>query len=250
MGPPFSGGSERRHRSGAADPFLEFDSETAGGRPAVPHSPSAISPTVGFALGVAGLVAATAAFYQLAQFLSDRQRTAVAVSSPSYTVEALGPAPPAPAAVAAATPLAPRALPAGWVSFESAIDFNVFERGQFRGSTGGGRLKLPAGVHELVLISTAFEIQQSATVTVAKGETARVTMAMPDGSLSINALPWADIWIDDQAVGTTPLANLAVPVGSHEILWKHPTLGERRQTIAVKARTPVHVGVDLRKSPW
>ncbi len=32
--------------------------------------PSAISPAFGFALGVAGLVTATVAYYQLAQFLS------------------------------------------------------------------------------------------------------------------------------------------------------------------------------------
>ncbi len=150
----------------------------------------------------------------------------------------------------AAVPAPPPIIEDGWVRVESAIDFNVFERGQSHGTTRGGRLKLPAGVHELALISTAFEVQQSATVTIAAGQTARLTVAMPDGSLSINALPWADVWIDDQAVGTTPLANLVVPVGSHEILWKHPTLGERRQTVAVKARTPMQVGVDLSKRPW
>ena len=51
------------------------------------------------------------------------------------------------------------------------------------------------------------------------------TVSVPNGSLSINALPWADVWIDGRSVGTTPLGNLSVPVGIHEIVWRHPELG-------------------------
>jgi hypothetical protein len=138
----------------------------------------------------------------------------------------------------------------GWVHFESPLDLDVFERGRSRGTTSARPLRLPPGVHELELVNTALEVRQSASVTIAAGQTARMTVAMPDGSLSINALPWADVWIDGRSVGTTPLANLVVSVGSHEILWKHPTLGERRQTVVVKARTPAQVGVDLSRRPW
>lgn len=227
--------------------------------------PFAMSPTVGFALGVAGLVMATVAYYQLAQFLSGRERSVAATSGPALSAAsgARGPvsndgrtdARPVRSSQAAAAIPAPASVPpatvkVGWVHLESAIDLSVIERGRSRGTTGAGRLTLPAGVHELELFSTAFEVRQSASVTITAGQTARMTVALPEGLLSVNALPWADVWIDDRAVGTTPLANLVVPVGSHEVLWRHPTLGERRQTVAVKARTPAQIGVDLSKRPW
>jgi len=82
---------------------------------------------------------------------------------------------------------------------------------------------------------------------VQPGKTASATVRVPNGSVSINALPWANVWLDGQALGTTPLANVDVPLGSHEVLWRHPQFGERRQTIMVTARTPVRVVVDLSK---
>jgi hypothetical protein len=105
---------------------------------------------------------------------------------------------------------------------------------------------LPAGRHDLVLSNPAFEFEATLSVQVAAGKTATPTVTIPTGSLSINATPWADVQLDGQAVGTTPLANLSVPVGTHEIVFRHPQLGERRQTVTVKARTPVRVGISFR----
>jgi len=84
-------------------------------------------------------------------------------------------------------------------------------------------------------------------VVVEAGKTATSTVTIPNGSLSLNALPWASVTIDGQALpGTTPFANLQVPLGPHEIVWTHPQLGERRQTVVVNAKAPVRLVVDLR----
>ena len=40
--------------------------------------------------------------------------------------------------------------------------------------------------------------------------------------------------IDGTAHGETPLANLTLPIGTHEIVFTHPQLGERKQTVVVK----------------
>ena len=74
---------------------------------------------------------------------------------------------------------------------------------------------------------------------------ATATVTLPNGTLSVNALPWAEVWVDGRSSGTTPLANLAVPIGSHEIVLRHPQLGERRRTVTVTTQTPVRVGVDF-----
>jgi serine/threonine-protein kinase len=66
------------------------------------------------------------------------------------------------------------------------------------------------------------------------------------GSLSINARPWADIWIDGQSAGQTPIANLQLTLGTHEVLFRHPQLGERRRTVQVSNVAPTRISVDLR----
>jgi len=56
--------------------------------------------------------------------------------------------------------------------------------------------------------------------------------------VSANARPWADVAIDGKSGGQTPISNLQVPIGVHEVVFRHPRLGERRQTVVVKAGPP------------
>ncbi len=142
--------------------------------------------------------------------------------------------------------LTPAGASAGWVAFKVPFEMQLSEGGKLVGTTGTDRLMLPAGRHDLVLSNPAFEFEATLSVQVAAGKTATPTVTIPTGLLSINATPWADVLLDGQAVGTTPLANLSVPVGTHEIIFRHPQLGERRQTVTVKARTPVRVGISFR----
>jgi serine/threonine-protein kinase len=143
--------------------------------------------------------------------------------------------------------LGPVGVSAGWVAIQAPIELQVMENGRLIGVTGADRLMLPGGRHDLELVSTTFEFRTPLSVQIQTGKTAAATVAIPNGSLSINALPWAEVSIDGRAVGTTPLANLSIPIGHHEVVWRHPQLGERRQTVAVTRVTPVRVGVDLNR---
>jgi serine/threonine-protein kinase len=101
-------------------------------------------------------------------------------------------------------------------------------------------------------VPAASALPPEAPRTPARGgraqSTSRVTTsALPPsmGLLSVNARPWADVWVDGQPAGTTPLANLRVAVGTHEIVWKHPQLGERRQQVIVTRESPTRIGMNL-----
>jgi serine/threonine-protein kinase len=74
-----------------------------------------------------------------------------------------------------------------------------------------------------------------------------VAVSPPNGRLSINALPWAEVWIDGKSVGETPLANLSVPLGEHEIIFRHPQLGEQRQTALVRQNGVTRVSANLQR---
>jgi serine/threonine-protein kinase len=70
-------------------------------------------------------------------------------------------------------------------------------------------------------------------VTVTADKSTRLQFEMPTSKVSINAIPWADVTIDGKSVGQTPIGNLSLPIGSHEIVYSHPQLGEQRQTVTV-----------------
>ena len=142
--------------------------------------------------------------------------------------------------------LTPAGASAGWVVFKVPFEMQVHEGGKLIGTTGADRMMLPAGRHDIVLSNAAFEFEAPLTLQVLAGKTNTPAVTIPMGLLSINATPWADVLLDGQSIGTTPLANLQVPVGTHEIICRHPQLGERRQTVTVKARSPMRVGISFR----
>ena len=136
---------------------------------------------------------------------------------------------------------------AGWVTISSPVELQILEGGSVIGTTGMARLMLPAGKHDLMLANAALGFQSPLHVDVSSGKTATSTVTLPNGSVSINALPWAAVSLDGKDLGSTPLANLDVPLGSHEVVLRHPQLGERRQTILVTAKGPVRLVIDLSK---
>ena len=150
--------------------------------------------------------------------------------------------------VISTAPVAPAAAGAGgWLSIQAPVDMEILEDGRVLGSTRTERLMLPVGSHRIELANAALEFTTTRTVQVAAGKTANVAIALPSGRLAVNAVPWADVSLDGASVGTTPLGQLSVPIGTHELVFRHPQLGERRQTVVVKAQTPTRIGVDLRK---
>ena len=54
-------------------------------------------------------------------------------------------------------------------------------------------------------------------------------------------------FVDGERVGETPIGNLSRRIGTHEVIFKHPDLGERRETVVVAVGKPARIGVDLRK---
>ena len=127
------------------------------------------------------------------------------------------------------------------------MDMDIMEGDRVLGSTRMDRVMLPVGSHRIELVNPVLEFRIARTVQIAAGQTANVAVALPSGRLSVNAVPWADVSLDGASIGTTPLGELAVPIGVHELVFRHPQLGERRQTVTVKAQTPARIGIDLRK---
>ena len=65
------------------------------------------------------------------------------------------------------------------------------------------------------------------------------------GRISLNAMPWAQVYLDDRDLGRTPVRELEVPAGDHRVRFVHPTLGEVRRSIRIPAGGTGSLGVDL-----
>ncbi len=70
---------------------------------------------------------------------------------------------------------------------------------------------------------------------------------MPKGTLALNAAPWAEVWIDGEKVGDTPIGNLSLAIGAHDVVFRNPDLGEQHHTVMVTLKEVVRLSVDLRK---
>lgn len=138
------------------------------------------------------------------------------------------------------------AFASGWLAI-SGVPVQIMENGTLLGSSETPRILVPAGSHELELTNAALGYRVTRTAQVVAGQTLSITLKPPQGTLNINAVPWAEVWVDGKPAGETPIGNLSLTIGNHELLFRHPELGEQRKTVTVGALAPVRVGVDLRK---
>jgi hypothetical protein len=141
--------------------------------------------------------------------------------------------------------LAPTGIVGGWLSVSTPVELQLFEGGVLIGSTQTDRIMLPAGRHDIEAVNTAVGYKTSSTVQVSAGAVTRLKLEMPSGTLNINAIPWAEVAIDGNRLGPTPLGNVSLPIGSHEVVFTHPQLGERRQNVVVTLDGVNRVSVNL-----
>jgi hypothetical protein len=135
----------------------------------------------------------------------------------------------------------------GMVVIFTPIVLDISESGRSLGTTELERLILSPGRHVLTFTSREYGYSSSQTVEVEPGEERSITV-IPMGEISLNADPWAYISIDGKNTGKqTPIARLEVPLGTHEIKFTHPDLGEKTLTAVVTAATTATLSVDLNK---
>src|SRR6185503_7448678 len=113
------------------------------------------------------------------------------------------------------------------------VPVQVFEDKRLIGTSDMDRIMLPVGEHFLELAADTVGFRTTRTVRVTAGQTAALSVDLPRAPLSINAVPWAEVFIDGNRVGETPLGNLPQALGPHEIVFRHPQLGERRVNAVV-----------------
>ncbi len=119
----------------------------------------------------------------------------------------------------------------GWISVSTPKTVQLFEDGR------------------LLIVNDSLGYRSTRAVHVTAGEVSAIAVEFPKGTIALNAVPWADVWIDGEKVGETPIGNLPVTIGPHEVIFRHPDLGEQRELVTVTLTAPTRVSVDLTKKP-
>jgi hypothetical protein len=139
------------------------------------------------------------------------------------------------------------AVRTGGIRLSTPIDLTVLDGDRVIGSSVEGPIFAAAGRHEFEFVNSATGYRTRQIVEVKAGQIVPFTVAVPNGTLNINAQPWAAVSIDGNPVGETPIGNLSVVPGEHEVVFRHPDLGERRQKTMVRAGAETRVAVNLEK---
>ena len=134
----------------------------------------------------------------------------------------------------------------GWVSVKAPFTMEIREQGRLLGTTDADRLMIAAGRHELDLSNDSLGYRATRVVQVAPGKVAGIALELPMGVINLNAAPWAEVWIDGRRVGETPIGNLSVSIGPHEVVFKHPQFGEKHHAVSVTLGAPVRLSVDMK----
>ncbi len=135
----------------------------------------------------------------------------------------------------------------GWIAVTAPIDMQLFENGRLLGTSESDRIMVSAGKHEIEVANQPIGYRAVRTVQVAPGKVTPIAIELPKQKIALNAVPWAEVWIDGDKIGDTPTGDHVVTVGPHEVIFRHPELGEQRHAITVTVAAPARLSVDMRK---
>ena len=113
------------------------------------------------------------------------------------------------------------------------------------------RLSLPGHrPHEETLVFEGESLEVHASLPAARDRPAPERRPS-SGYLSLNAIPWARIFIDGRDTGkTTPAQRLGVSAGRHSVRLYAPSIdASRTRAVTVRAGQEVRLSVDFRKEP-
>lgn len=131
----------------------------------------------------------------------------------------------------------------GWLAVFAPVELRIFAQGRMIGTTADGRILMPPGRHDVELVNASLGIRHNHTVEIRPGRVEAISLEAPNGTLDVDAPVGTEVVVNGQRLGVTPLEALTLPVGTHEVVLRHPMLGQRRVVVSVGAGVPAKVSL-------
>ena len=133
----------------------------------------------------------------------------------------------------------------GFFAVTAPIELRAFENGNPVGMTRAVPWLLSAGHHELDFVNEFLGVRERRAVDIREGRLQGLEIAVAPAVLSVTTSARAEIAIDGAALGASPVVRHTVTAGQHDVIVRHPVLGERRLLVTVLPGGTVDVHLDL-----
>ncbi len=133
----------------------------------------------------------------------------------------------------------------GFFAVTASIELRAFDNGKPVGMTRAVPWLLSAGHHELDFVNELLGVRERRAVDIREGRLQGLEIAVAPAVLSVTTSVPAEIAIDGAALGASPVVRHTVTAGQHDVIVRHPVLGERRLLVTVLPGGAVDVHVDL-----
>jgi hypothetical protein len=130
-----------------------------------------------------------------------------------------------------------------WLRVNAPFELTVYEGARLIGTAGASPVMIAPGRRNLDFVNRSLGLKLRQYVDAVAGQVVTVPLELPTGMMNLYADLTAEVLVDGTVVGQTPLASLQVPLGSHEVVFRHPKYGEVRYTVAVTLTAPVKLNV-------
>ena len=134
---------------------------------------------------------------------------------------------------------------AGWIKVLAPFDITITDGSKLLRLDDRDQVMLPAGPHDIRFENRAFGYVETRHVEVQPGVTTPMSLAAPYTTLTLTTSAPAELLIDGENVGKTPLIDYPVQIGTRDVQVKSAA-GNRRLSVAATVK-PVVVEVDLSK---
>jgi hypothetical protein len=133
----------------------------------------------------------------------------------------------------------------GWLAVYAPFEIVISEANRVLRPDERGQILLPPGMHGLRVSNRTLGYEATWNVEIKPGETTNLRVTPEPSKLTVTSPEAAEVWVDGAKVGDTPLNAAPVPLGTHDILVKRASGGERRYTITVGVK-PFTLNADFR----
>ncbi len=135
---------------------------------------------------------------------------------------------------------------AGWVSVLSPFDVAIAEGTRAIQLDDRHQAMLRPGTHELHVENRALGYEEVREVFVKPGEITALSIAPQRSTISVTATAPASVWVDGSRVGETPITELPLDLGTHDVVVRHADSDERRFAVTATMK-PILLNADFSK---
>jgi hypothetical protein len=134
----------------------------------------------------------------------------------------------------------------GWIRVESPVELEVSEEGRSFGKVGA-QLMVPAGRHHFVFVNQTVAVRLRQFVDVPAGQVVKVALDLPPGMLNLTSEQPAQVLLDGEVIGDTPLVSVPAKLGPHEIIFRSTRYGDVSYSVNVTLAAPIRLNCTFAK---